>query len=397
MPWPPQIGLLLARSDSRVSQALRWGLRGLRASLQAALEDVADDPGCEELRGLLSELGSLLEPTGKTCGGAGVRGSGGEEEKEMGRQDSSQLLFLPLSSSPPLPRLLPLARAIAADARFQEMLHQAPLREGSDDEIWNDVQRLLLRVAPELAQEWRQRCLAYAEKSGARPDDVRAAILPLGRDEEIYPGLTGAVQAVGLRSVASAPLDPRVPEPSDPDMRFLAGGTSAYLWFIELDPHLHHALQSVFRFGVAPLAGDQQQRYRAELLRRWERLQSGARTAALGQGPKERLKEHLDLDEALHSLVYQPLADARSWWGCLQSQARDVLFHARDRAIRAGCNVHLQLLGGSFADVNRLAPESLQVDFGVPGEVAACLRVWARIDGEELKGRVLYRSPGEES
>jgi hypothetical protein len=57
----------------------------------------------------------------------------------------------------------------------------------------------------------------------------------------------------------------------------------------------------------------------------------------------------------------------------------------------------LTVLGGSFAEINRLAPDSLQVDFGVPGEVAACLRVWARIDGEEIKGRVLYRSPQEES
>jgi hypothetical protein len=59
--------------------------------------------------------------------------------------------------------------------------------------------------------------------------------------------------------------------------------------------------------------------------------------------------------------------------------------------------VHLQQLGGSFADINRLAPDSLQVDFGVPGEVCACLRVWARIDGEEFKGRVLYRSPREQT
>jgi hypothetical protein len=69
---------------------------------------------------------------------------------------------------------------------------------------------------------------------------------------------------------------------------------------------------------------------------------------------------------------------------------------ARDRAAAAGCHVHLQVLGGSFADINRLAPDSLEVDYGVPGEVAACLRVWARIDGEELKGRVLYRPPREE-
>ena len=59
MPWPEPVGLLLARSDSRASQALRWGLRGLRASLQAVLEEVPGDPGCVELRGLLgSEWGA---------------------------------------------------------------------------------------------------------------------------------------------------------------------------------------------------------------------------------------------------------------------------------------------------------------------------------------------------
>src|SRR5262249_25304609 len=108
------------------------------------------------------------------------------------------------------------------------------------------------------------------------------------------------------------------------------------------------------------------------------------------------LKEHLDLDEGLHSLVYQPPADPTSWWGRLQAQVRDTLFQARDRAVRAGCQVHLQLLGGNFADINRLAPDSLQVDYGVPGGVVVCLRVWARIEGGERKGRVLYRPTGEE-
>jgi hypothetical protein len=81
----------------------------------------------------------------------------------------------------------------------------------------------------------------------------------------------------------------------------------------------------------------------------------------------------------------------------LQNQSRDALFQARDRAVQAGCAVHLQLLGGSFAAINRLAPDSLQVDFGEPGEVSACLRAWARIDGEQSSGRVLYRSPQEDA
>ena len=390
MPWPSPIDRLLARSDSRAAQALRWGLRGLRASLRAALDDIPDDPGCEDLRELLSALDSLLQP-GSAYAGPSLPVDeltpASVQARSAGEGEATLACASDLDGSG-APRLLPLARAIAADPRFREALVRSPLREGTDDEIWNDVQRLLLRVAPELAEEWRQPCLTHARQAGARPDDSQADVLPLGRDEVIYSGLTGAVLASGLRSAAAAALDARVPEPATEELRPLAGVVSASLWFIEQDPHLHHALQSVFRFGVPALAGEQRQRYVAELLRRWERLRSAVQA-------RDRLKAQLDLDEALQSLVYQPLVHARSWWGRLQGQVRDQLLQARDRAAGAGCHAHLQQLGGSFADVNRLAPDSLQVDFGVPGEVAACLRLWARLDGEELTGRVLYRSPAE--
>jgi hypothetical protein len=375
MPWPEQIGLLLGMPDSTASQALRWGLRGLRASLQAALDDGPESAGSEELRTLLTELDCVL-------GGA--------------RPPSSPTLpldtpggTLPDDRSTDSPRLLPLARAIAADPRFRVELERAPIREGSDDEIWNDVQRLLLRAAPNVAEEWRRRCLKHAEEAGGHADEGQAVVLPSASDEVIYPGLSGAVRAVGLRSAAAAALDPRMTPPKDADLRALAGVVSSSLWFIEHDPNLCHCLQSVFRFGVSLLAGQQQERYMAELLRLWERTNVPPR-----QEPKERLKNLLDLDEAIHSLVYQPPAAPDSWWGRLQGQSRDVLYQARDRAVQAGGAVHLQLLGGSFAAINRLAPESLQVDFGEPGEVCVCLRVWARIDGEQSKGRVLYGDKG---
>jgi hypothetical protein len=389
MPWPPPIDRLLARPDSRAAQALRWGLRGLSACLRASLDEVPDDPGGDDLQELLSALESLLAPAGAVSGPALPVDEPAPPPAEASPEVSPTSRAGPDGAGP---RLLPLSRAVAAEPRFREVLRRSPLRDGSDDDIWNDVQRLLLRVAPELGEEWRRRSLSCSAEAGGRPSDAGAAVLPLGRDEAIYPGLTGAVQAPGLCSKAGAPLAPQVPEPADPGLRPLAGVVSAYLWFIERDPHLHHCLQGVFRFGVPPLTGGgQRQRYREELLRRWDRARSGSPGAA-GHGLKDWMKALLDLDEALQSLVYQPLADERSWWGRLQREAREVVFRARDRAAEAGGNVHLQLLGGSFADVSRLAPESLQVDFGVPGEVAACLRVWARIDGEELKGRVLYRS-----
>jgi hypothetical protein len=387
MPWPDCLGLLLARSDSRAAQALRWGLRGLRAALEAALADIGDDPGGADLRGVLAELDALLEPAGSGAGPSlPVDGEAGGHVSNLPEGDGT------LETCPPAaPRLLPLATAVAADPRLSAMLGGTPLRTGSDEEIWNDVQRLLLRAPPDLAEDWRQRSLALASQLGARADPTRVESLALGRDGVIYPGLTGTALATGLRSASAAALDPRVPA-ANGDLRFLAGVTSAWLWFSDHDPRLHHCLQGVFRFGVRPLSGEQRTRYQAELLRLWERVR-----LAPSKGAAQGLRERLDLDEALHSLVYQPPADAASWWGQLQAQARATLFSARDRAVQAGAHAHLQLLGGNFADVNRLAPGSLEVDYGVPGEVVVCLRVWARIAGEELKGRVLYRPPREEA
>jgi hypothetical protein len=382
MPWPEQLGPLLARGDSRAAQALRWGLYGLRASVQAALEHGPDDPAGEQLRMLLAELDPVLEADASPAGA-------------VLPTDSSSDGTLTASS----PRLLSLAQAVAADRRLQAELQRSPIRTDSDEEIWNDVHRLLLRAPASVADECRPRTRQFAQQAGARPDEAATVILPLGRDEVLYPGLTGAVQTMGLRTSTTTAPDTRIQMPPDDDLRVLGRIVSTCLWYVEHDPALHHTLQSVFRFGIVPLAGEQRDRYVAEFLRLWERVRAvgGAPAASPRQRFKDLLKAVLDLDEAICSLVYQPLAAPDSWWGRLQALARETLFRIRDRAVTAGCAVHLQLLGGSFADVNRLAPDSLQVDFGVPGEVSACLRVWARLEGEELRGRTLYRSPEEGS
>jgi hypothetical protein len=392
MAWPESVGTLLALGPSPAAQALRWALHGLRAALRAALQEAPDAPGAAELRGLLAELDPLLErsPSADPV----LPSDDAADRPRSGQTDSSSAGG----------RWLPLVRTLADDPRLRAEGQVSPIRAGSDDEAWNDIQGLLLRVPAALAGSWRQRCLKHAQELGARPDESRAAMLPLPHDEVIYPGLSGVGSpdgwgATGLRSAAAVALDARVKPPSDGSLRFLAGVVSSYLWFSEHDPQLCHCLKGVFRFGITPMQGEQRERYVAELLRLWERLLGGLAepaAAAPRQWCRDRLREFLDLDEAIHSLVHQPPAAPDSWWGRLQAQARETLFQVRDRAVQAGCAVHLQVLGGSFAEINRLAPDSLQVDFGVPGEVAACLRVWARIDGEEIKGRVLYRPPQEE-
>jgi hypothetical protein len=372
MPWPACLQTLLARPNSPAACALRWGLFGLRASLRAAVEEFPNDPAGEELRGVLGEIDGLLSGAGS-----------GEAPTELLPGAGSGASAL---------RLSPLARSVAADARLAEALQRSPLREGSEEEIWSDIQRLLLRVPQNVCVEWRRRCLEFAGKIGAQPIEASSLLLSLGWDELIYPGLSAAIEVPELRSLAASLPDPRVGSAPDEELAPLAATVAACVYFAENDPALHHCLAGVFRFGLAALLGEQRDRYVAELLRRWQRVRTAPRS-----GWKERLKDRLDLDEALHSLVHQPPADPGSWWGRLVGAARDTLFQQRDQAAAAGCQVHLQLLSGNFADVNRLAPDSLEVDFGVPGEVAVCLRVWARIDGDELKGRVLYRPPREEA
>src|SRR6516162_6791205 len=141
MPWPEPLAPLLARSDSHASQALRWGLHGLRATLQAAAAEVPHDPGCDQLRALVAELDRLFEP------------AGGPTAELPLAADSE------VEAAPSTLRLLPLAEAAAADSRFRAELQRSPLRQGSDEEIWNELQRLLLRVSPALAEEWRRRSL----------------------------------------------------------------------------------------------------------------------------------------------------------------------------------------------------------------------------------------------
>jgi hypothetical protein len=386
MAWPQPLIEILAQRDSPASQAVRWSLHGLRATLQAVIVELPQDPVSLPLRSLVAEMDPLLDEGSISRGAVfPTRASSGPKPVE-----------------PPVPPphsagLSALAQAVARDERFRAELERVSFPVDNADQVWGNVQRLLLRVPAHLAEEWRHRSQEFAEQAGGRLDEWAAVVLPLPWDEAIYPGVTGEIRAAGLRSASTAALDSRVP-PASGDIRMLAGIVSACLWFLEHDPHLYHCLKNVFRFGVAPLSGEQRERYVAELLKLWSRVRAAANSEQVGTSrhqSKAFLYALLDLDEAFHSLVYQPPAAADSWWGRLLGQGRDALFRARDQAVRAGCAAHLQVLGGNFADINQLAPDSLQVDFGTPGEICTCLRVWARIDGEELKGRVLFRSPRE--
>ncbi|MEL6165282.1 MAG: hypothetical protein AAFR37_16530, partial [Cyanobacteria bacterium J06628_3] len=213
--------------------------------------------------------------------------------------------------------------------------------------------------------------------------------LPFSNAEIIYSGLKGNIQASGLCFSNTINFDERLQiQRSGTELDILAGVVSTCLKFIEQDPHLHHALRSVDRFGVRSLRLADKPKYIAALIERFHKVKVTFNTNNI-----IALRARLDLDEAIHSLVYLPCVDRFSWWGKLQQEARRTLETAAQQTRQAGYQVQIRPLWGTYADVYPFSKEDLQIDtVGIPGEVSACLRVYAKINDEELRGRVLFRS-----
>jgi hypothetical protein len=390
---------LLEVPGSRLARALRCALAGLRSSLQEATRQEADDPWAAACRDLVADLDDLLS-------GAPPPGWPAAPPLPPAGPAAGARPALPLPAAVPVTLAPPEAErpgGLRLGLLREEMLADATLRKHAgplalagerDEALWNQAQRLFLRLPASLAQQWRQKARQRAREAGAEEDmDPAAAdVLPLSREEIVYPGLKGAVQARGLWGSPSAALPPALPAvPPGSDLLLLAGAVSVGHYFIDHDPALHHALKAVNAFGVVPLSGrEQKARVTNHLLRRFQ-----AAVAAEGGPLPELLRARLDLDEVLHSLVYNPPADLESsWWAKLHVEWRRPLAQAADRLAQAGPAVTVRSLHGPYADVLPMTGgpgHDLEVDgAGPPGHVAACLRVFARIDREVLPGRVLY-------
>src|SRR5207244_5269307 len=87
----------------------------------------------------------------------------------------------PEAEASPSLRLRELANAAGRELHLQLGGKRPPIREISDEDIWSDVQRLVLRLPSALSEEWKRRSLQYAEQAGARADPSPTAVLPLLR------------------------------------------------------------------------------------------------------------------------------------------------------------------------------------------------------------------------
>lgn len=352
---------LLEVENSELARLLRFSLYGLEATLNQARTELPLDPGSKICDEVLQELHHLLQPE--------------PPQQNTGWEDAPADL-----------KLSHLREAFNSDSELNYYLGNSQLQSTTDSDLWNEIQRKLLRVPEDLATTWRSRTLDLAQEVGAIADNSNLFQLPFIRDEIIYPGLSGTVQSQGLTLYQEALSNPQN-NASDLPAAFLF----LYMNFIEIDPDLHHALKSVFGFDVVSLHSKPEQRhqYIDALSDRFQRTQKADKTT----DPLSILRAWIDMDEAIHSLVFVPPAERYSWWGKLQHESRRILKKVVDEANNAGNEVRIRQLSGLYADICASSKDDLQLDCGgIPGEVLTCLRVYARINQEESPGRVIFRS-----
>ena len=372
----PNFKKLLNTKDSKLAWLLRLRLLGLRTELQEALKTEVSDSGSDACRQLLQELDLILESHNQS-----------NNTEEIPTWED---VFEPVSNQVDTqPKLKPITQTLLARKELSQYISEYQFHSTDDAQLWNEMQRLLLRIPEKQALLVRSQLLHQAITLGATENKASLVQLPFPTSEHIYPGLKGNIQASGLCFSNTIDFDERLQtQRSGTELDILAGVVSTCLKFIEVDPHLHHALRSVDRFGVRSLRLADKPKYIAALIERFNKVKVTFNTNNL-----IALRARLDLDEAIHSLVYLPCVDRFSWWGKLQQEARRTLETAAQQMRQAGYQVQIRPLWGTYADVYPFSKDDLQVDtVGIPGEVSACLRVYAKINDEILPGRVLFRS-----
>ncbi|MFC4033431.1 hypothetical protein ACFO3J_18375 [Streptomyces polygonati] len=116
---------------------------------------------------------------------------------------------------------------------------------------------------------------------------------------------------------------------------------------------------------------------------RWELI---GRLRAYGQAGdgQEKARCLIAVDEALCSVRHSPPAEDGSWWAAWYDRVR------ADTVGAAGAapGVELTVLTGRYEDLRGQSVNDARTS-GQDGQVFACLRLWARVEGITYPGRVL--------
>ncbi|MEM9275518.1 MAG: hypothetical protein AAGA80_21505 [Cyanobacteria bacterium P01_F01_bin.143] len=371
---------LLNDKSSELAKVLRCSLHGMKASLQQAQREYSLGAETSTCQRLIEELDRLLNSHDKL---------NNDQESTIAISEEKQVDEF---------KLKVLQAEFFADTRlFPYFGDRIESRSHTDKQLWDEIHYLLLRVPENLAKSWRKRALEIADdcKIKVTTDKKNFVELPLcGNDDNelIHAALKTKEVARGLYHSTKSKFDSRIPQLEKNEELYLHGClVSTYLKLIELEPsgELHHAFEPVYRFGLKSLADElDRDKYTNALIKCLSSCKKAEQKDIL-----EYLQTRLDLDEAIHSLVFPTPAPSNSWWGQLQQKSRRDLNSVADRARKEGHQVAIRSLTGVYADVHHLSKHNRELDSGgTPGEVLTCLRVYARINGEEHLGRVLYRS-----
>ncbi|OYE03077.1 hypothetical protein [Nostoc sp. 'Peltigera membranacea cyanobiont' 232] len=383
---------LLAADNSVIAQFLRSSLHGLEASLKKTQEQFPQDPGADICDEVLEEIQSLLQPSSVDNATNQSQNTVATTKEYSDLEDTQQIKSDEL-------KLTSLRDAFnpGKDKDLIKYLGDFQLQSQADSELWEEIQHKILRLPKEIANTWKKRVLELAQQAEAEEDISNNLQLRFKGNEEIYPGLKGSIQAQGLSLSENASLDLQVLQENryehlSEDVKLLACLVSICISFVDRERDLHHALETVFKFNIMPLVSNPEQRKKyIEALK--ERFQRTLRAEESGDSLTV-LKAWINIDEAINSLVFVPPADSDSWWGEFKKQSRRILVRKVKKAKEEDHDVRIQELSGMYADIHNLSSGydlPLKVG-GIPGEVQACLRVYARINGEKFPGRVIYRS-----
>jgi hypothetical protein len=288
-------------------------------------------------------------------------------KEDSNLDDPHQMISPPSSSSSLTPtgklKLSHLRETFESDKDLIKYLGDFQLHSQTDSELWNEIQRKLLRLPKQMASSWQKKALVLAQKVQAERDDTSNILqLPFIKgNENIYPGLKGTIQAQGLSLSQNAPLDSQILQEnkyeylSSEDLKLLAYLVYICIYFIDLELDLHHALETVYKFDTMSLHSNPEQRKKyIEALK--ERFQRTVKAEESGDSLTV-LTAWINIDEAINSLVFVPPADSDSWWGELQKKSRRILFEKAKKAKEEGYNVRIQQLSGVYADIHNLSSD----------------------------------------
>ncbi|MCX7596856.1 MAG: hypothetical protein N2235_24560 [Fischerella sp.] len=230
---------LLAIEDSKLAWVLRLGLCGLRTQLQEALKEATKDPGSSICQELLQELDELLQAKIVTKKNWEVERTGGGEKTSPHQSSheenpSWEDVFEPIQPATTGElKLKYICEALLSDKELLQYVGEYEFHSSNDTDLWNELQRLLLRIPEKLAHVWRERILAEVSQLGALEDRFSLQQVFFCRNEHVYSGLKGNIEAKGLCLSDNFGFDPQLRmETRGGEFDVLAGIVSICIKFI---------------------------------------------------------------------------------------------------------------------------------------------------------------------